>query len=334
MTISAKRPTAITAIETLVGEFGSYIVHLEQKVDRYDNYLTTAKHETIKETDSKNAAINLANTLGQEKKDLETQIGKLHEQVDAQFTRIEELQEELAQARADLAQAATGLGTAHGESDAQFTRIKELEEELAQARADLTPGTDVEELRARIVHLNEELAEAQKTIEEREDANAAERVAREHVKDLQGILATRDKELEKAKQELTRARNTLAGRVELAQQKEKQTAEQRQTLEADKEKLAKQLDATVTRLHDTEQRAGKLEEQLAAADGDVDVMRQQIIELMRESMKTASGGVRIALDKLLDPEGDYELDGRSAVIKKLRVAQAALDGDTTQEEEK
>jgi hypothetical protein len=104
-------------------------------------------------------------------------------------------------------------------------------------------------------------------------------------------------------------------------------------LATEKERLEKQLDAMIAKATAAESRASSLQAQLDSAGGDATVMQRQVMDSMRESIKIAAGGVRIALDKLVDQDGDYELDATDPIVEKLRVAQAALAGDLDEQDE-
>lgn len=337
--------------------------HALKRVKQFEGDNATLSDEALSLRESVEDLRKRESTMLREKKRVERQAGALYQQIEA-------LQEELTRVRGDLAQAATGLGAAHGESDAQATKVEELRVRLVHTTQDLeTAREHLAERDDEIRILNSKLKDAQKLqeqksalsaaaeqeikelkdklnhanssktrSEQRNEANRqkavdAERVAREKVKEVESVLLARDKELEKAKEDLAQARDTLARRADLAKQKDKQHTDQVESLATEKERLDKQLDAMIAKATDAEARASSLQSQLDSAGGDATVMQRQVMDSMRESIKIAAGGVRIALDKLVDQDGDYELDATDPIVEKLRVAQAALAGDLDEQDE-
>lgn len=281
-------------------------------------------------------------TMLRDKKRTENQVGGLNKQV-------EDLQEKLARSRDDLAKAGTGLGAAHGESDVQAETVEKLqakvndltakldaaEKFVAEKKAGIAAAEqEIKDLKDKLNHSNSSKTRSEQRNEaNRQKAVDAERVAREKVKEVESVLVARDKELDQAKKGLAEARDTMARRADLAKEKERQHTEQVESLATEKERLEKQLDAMITKATAAESRASSLQAQLDSAGGDATALQRQVIDSMRESIKVAAGGVRIALDKLIDQDGDYELDATDPIVDKMRVAQQALAGDLQDQEE-
>lgn len=337
--------------------------HALTRVKQFESDNLSLSNEALSLRESVEDLRKRESSMLREKKRTENQVGDLNKQV-------ESLQAELTRVRGDLAQAATGLGAAHGESDAQATQVDELrarlvhltdeldaankdlaeredqlqdlEAKLAEARkarddeADTADAAEkeIKELKDKLNHANSSKTRSEKRNESnRQKAVDAERVAREKIQEVESVLAVRDKELEKAKSDLAEAREGFNNQQKLVKKNKTEHDGQVKRLIAEREQLEKQLDAMIAKATDAEARASSLQAQLDSAGGDATVMQRQVMDSMRESIKIAAGGVRIALDKLVDQDGDYELDATDPIIEKLRVAQAALAGDLDEQDE-
>lgn len=345
-------PSSVLAIEGIFDVYRSYVMELEGQLHYARQERDASEIQERKAMQSRETALLNVRNIEITKRQLEEQIGRLNDQIDRQFTRIEELAEERDQARADLAKAATGVGNAHGESDAQSHEIEALEKRIEQLdyineqlqegireREDLIKSKDKEIRKAHEVSANQEhrLAGEAKLVDELRAKNAYlaeeyDSLREYHKVALEDLnLANNDaqdraelkKKLTAVEKELDKARNSLGDRAALAKQKDTKLAADLKKLQDENTRLTKNLDSTISKLAAEQSRAGGLEEQLEKAkafSGDEPAS-------MVDAHRAAAGAIRIALDILTDPVGDYELGTDEPAIVKLLTAQSALNGE-------